>query len=268
MSRLPSDDELLFATVKSFTGTFGAVVLDDGRELPFDVSACAHWADGMAIIGARVQIAIDTSRLTGRERAWYVAPLRLHALPDPLPPLAEMLALLHRAGLARELDEQRVAMLVDQLNEGIDDEDDRFAIESPGDLVVVLDAHYLKSEPNLSESDAGATEGWYAIHDYRFGKATDDPLADLSARVGRPLLSLVTWLEDSRARVRDLDGSEWLVSFDARALADLVDEYNDELEERGDPRRFRALAGEDGSRWLLLDEAQAEVLEPLRIVSE
>ncbi len=65
-------DDIIIGRVLEFTKEhgFGKVVLPDGRELPFDVTACTQEPR----IGEQVRVRVGISRL-GKEKAIFIEPV-------------------------------------------------------------------------------------------------------------------------------------------------------------------------------------------------
>jgi len=250
-------DPVLDARVLRFTHVqgFGTVLLDDGREMPFDVTVCAR----EPLLGDSVRVRLGRDR-GDQLRVQYLEPV---AEPEPeleLLPVRAALMRLQAVGIAVGLGFDRLQAIVDERHAGDEDE---------ADIVSVLTEHYRSADRSA------VADGWFAS-DWQFRAATDDICAELSARVGAPaLIALLDWqareepddiggeLATLRARLRD--GRE--VSREVRSLLDVVELFNEELARGSDPRRFHSVETMgDGYVFLLLEPGAHDELRRWRVL--
>jgi hypothetical protein len=77
----------------------------------------------------------------------------------------------------------------------------------------------------------------YLSHDWRFGQETDDVVAELSARVGRPLLRQL----GMKSNIIEVERASGRLDIEVESLDDVVRAYNQALADAGDARRFVAV---------------------------
>jgi len=235
---------------------FGTVLLDDGREMPFDVTVCAR----EPALGATVRVQLGRDR-ADQLRVQYLEPV---AEPEPelaLLPVPAALMRLHAAGIAVGLTFERMQAIVDEIYGG--DLDD-------ADMVAVLAAHYRASDR------AALADGWFAS-DWQFREAIEDICAELSARIGAPaLLSLLGWHEQEpdedgigdalgTLHARRRDGGE--VTRHVHSLLDVIALFNETLAAISDPRRFHSVETTgDGYAFLLLEPGTHDELRRWRVL--
>jgi hypothetical protein len=246
------EDESFSASVETYSHArgFGSVLLEDGRELPFDVSACTH----EPTLGEAVRVRIGTSR-GGKPKIVFLEPLSAPEAEPTRLPLAAAILRLQEAGIASGLSAALFEHLLEEHFQGDEHETD---------IVPLLAAYY-----EIAAADA-VIDGWFAC-DWNFQNDTDDICRDLSARVGNsPLLTLV---EIGERAVVDGEYSEHFVTLtarrfdgrvverDVRSVLDVVSWVNEILAERDDHRRFRQLETDgDWYAFLLLGEETRERL--------
>jgi len=251
-------EEFWSGSVASFAHDrgFGSVVLDDGRELGFDVSVCAH----EPVIGEAVRVRIGVGR-NGAPKVVYVEPVSVGE-PEPVRlPLPAAILRLHEAGIARSLDETKLDALVEELYAGDAEQ---------AEIVELLAQHYE------TRNDDAVIDGWFAC-DWRFQNDTDDICRDLAARVGEPpILTLVSMSERDTTDsgftehlitlvARRFDGRE--LEREIRSVLDVVVLVNELLALRGDRRRFRQLDTDgDWYAFLLLGDEACERLTTWRVL--
>jgi hypothetical protein len=250
--------ELFSAFVEKYAHDrgFGTILLDDGREIPFDVSVCTFEPR----IGELVRVRLGVGR-NGSLKVLYLEPAEA---PEPEPtrlPIDAAIVRLHDAGIARSLGLTKLDALIDELYQGDDQE---------AEIVRLLARHYE------SEKADAVIDGWFAC-DWRFQKDTDDICRDLSDRVGDPaLLTLIAIGERdatdsgfserlSTLVARRFDGVE--VERDIRSVLDVIALVNELLAERRDERRFRQIETDgDWYAFLLLTENTRERLATWRVL--
>lgn len=247
-------DALLSARIVRFDHGhgFGSVLVDDGREVPFDVTVCLREPS----MGEEARVRLGR-RGDGSLRVVFLEPV---ASPEPeiegLPVRAALMRL-QDAGLATGLTFEKLDALVDARFGGDEDE---------ADIVSVLAEYYRGADR------AAIADGWFHC-DWKFENDTDDICAELSARVGAPaLLTLTAWQErDSdelgyvetvaTLRARRFDGREEVR--DIRSVLDVVSLFNQVLRERQDSRQFRSL--ETDGDWYAFVLLAAETRERLAL---
>jgi hypothetical protein len=87
------------------------------------------------------------------------------------------------------------------------------------------------------DNDARAVAEGYLSHDWRFGQETDDVVAELSARVGRPLLRQL----GMKSNIIEVERASGRLDIEVESLDDVVRAYNQALADAGDARRFVAV---------------------------
>lgn len=118
-------------------------------------------------------------------------------------------------------------------------------------LLEILDRYY--------DTPARAAADGYIAHEAWFFDETEDIVAELCARVGRPLFEQISVTQDT-VRVRGASG-EMAIQLDA-GLYDVILAFNDELRALGESRRFYGLRGARSRlAFLLLDDAVAARLQ-------
>jgi len=245
-------DTLLSARVLRFVHDhgFGSVLVDDGRELPFDVTVCVR----EPAVGdeARVQVARGTE---GSSKVVFLEPVDEREREIESLPVRAALMRLHDAGLATGLTFEKLDVLVGERWAGD---------EAEAEIVSLLLAYYAAADR------AAFADGWFHC-DWKFRDSTDDICAELSARVGAPpLLTLTSWSERegdelegldtiSTLHARRYDGRE--IAREVRSVLDVVALFNEVLGERRDPRRFRSL--ETDGDWYAFVLLETETYESL-----
>lgn len=236
--------EKLKGRIATFTKEqgFGTVELEDGRKLPFDVTACPTVPEQ----DREVFCEIGVSRL-GREKITYlelVGGAEEEATAGPaLLPWREALKKLRAEGLLRTLTPPRITEILNDLYRGDTEQ---------AETVPILDAFYG------ADRSAAAADG-YRSYDWRFANNTDDLISDLAAMVGgKPPLETTRW-EGTTLHARRYDGAE--VSIEVESADDVVDLFNRALAKSRESRRVFPLATDgDWHAYMLLPIVKARRL--------
>lgn len=247
--------DFVLGRIKSFKREqgFGTITLDDGNELPFDVTVC----DLAPEENARVRVQVGESRWGGKAKAMLVKLAEDVATNGSELALEQQISLVQANRLATDLTEEVWLKILEELG------GDPATIG----LLDVLD-HYYTGEPARALSDG------YLRHDWRFGQETDDVLAEIAALLpGAPVPRQLGWTERDTTelgyheRIATLqlartDGGE--CTLDVRSLEDIIDFVNARLDDASWPKKLYSLDTQgDWHAYLALTHAAAQQLAKL-----
>jgi hypothetical protein len=226
-------EERVIALIHSFRpeNGFGILELEDGREVPFDVSACVE----EPLPGQEVQVVLGKNRRTGVTRAVLVEPADTPASTRPVTTLREAVRRLQGEGIALELDEYEIVQCLRARG---------LSGDSPSYLVPMLEAYYR--DPHVGDRRRTG--------DLFVGHRPGDDLQVFEHELTNVLGQAAVVFRACEHAIRSVD--------------DVVDAFNEELRAHGDARRIVPLeiAGE-GRAYYCMALARATRLSAVRVLS-